>query len=244
MIEHGFLRTKDGERIAYRHFREKGRNGRVAVIAHGFFNCKDSFLLTGLAGEIFSFMDVFAFDFRGHGESSGLYTWTSREHQDLIAVLDHLRGAYGKIEIVSFSLGASVSINVLSRGNFGVESMVCVSAVCDLRRIDWRPWKIDWENDVMYAFCSAEGRKGKGARIGPWWLEKPVPLESVSGTRVPVHYIHGDSDPVVGPGHSAALMERTPAGGELSIIEGGPHAEYLLRKSPGVKDLILGHLNR
>jgi pimeloyl-ACP methyl ester carboxylesterase len=238
MIERGIFRTEDGERIAYKHLRGESGSGSVAVIAHGFFNSKDSTLLEGLAEEILPLMDVFMFDFRGHGKSGGLYTWTAREGMDLKAALSRMAGVYESTCVVAFSLGASVAINVLAEETFKVSRLVCVSPVCDTAKIDWRPWKIDWKNDVFYSLLSRDGRKGKGARIGPWWLPRPVALERASGLSMPVLYVHGTKDLVVGTWHSLKLAEKTPRSGQPRIIEGGPHAEFLLKDAPGTIPMI------
>lgn len=223
------LITVDKHSIAYRHYKNGYRN--VIVIAHGFYNSKDSVLLEQLAQQLSTDYDVFVFDFRGHGRSSGFFTWTSKEEKDLASVLDYLKGRYDRIGIIAFSLGASISINFLS-GNRKADSLVCVCASSDLRKIDYKFWQLDWEGDVVYSLFTRRGRKGKGVRPGPFWLKKGCPIENIGRLSIPVLYIHGEKDWVIKPWHSQALFEKTNSKKKLTIIKNGPHAEYILRDCP------------
>jgi pimeloyl-ACP methyl ester carboxylesterase len=226
-IEKGTLITIDGEKISYNFYKNKHR--QLVIIAPGFYNSKDSVLIEKLAEILKDEYDVFTFDFRGHGRSSGVFTWTSKEKNDLSAVLDYLEGKYDKVAMIAFSLAAVVSMNVLSKRG-GVDSFVCVSALSDLCKIDYNFWRLDWENDIFYTLLSKEGRKGKGIRIGPFWLKKEKPLNNVDKIGAAILYIHGDKDWVVKSWHSRLLYEKTNSPKRLVIIKDGPHAEYLLRK--------------
>lgn len=228
MINEGFLVTKDNEKIAYRWY--KNDHDRIAVIIHGFFNSKDSTLLIELAEHLAKRQDVFIFDFRGHGESTGFFTWTSKEQSDLEAVFGYVKNKYKKIDVIGFSMGGSVSINVLSRGQIPVSTLICISAPSDCSKVDYKWWKLDLENDIRYSLFTKSGRRGKGVRPGPFWLIKEKPIENVGRLKMPVLYIHGDQDWVVGSWHSQELYNRTIAPKKLVIVGNGPHAEYLMRK--------------
>lgn len=228
MIRTGTLTTKDNEKIAYRLY--KGGFSRVVVIAHGFFNSKESVLLTELAEHLSKKEDVFIFDFRGHGKSTGLFTWTSQERNDLEVVLSHMQDEYEKIDVIGFSMGGSVSINVLSDTKIPINTFVCISAPSDCCKIDFKWWKLDFENDIIYSLFTKSGTKGKGVRPGPFWLAKEKPIENISKLKIPVLYIHGDKDWVVGFWHSQKLHSKTNPPNKIVIVKNGPHAEYLMRK--------------
>ena len=228
MKKSGMLKTKDNHKLAY-HYYDNNRD-KVVVIVHGFYNSKDSELLTHLSEEMAKEYDVFIFDFRGHGKSSGVFTWTAKESQDLKTVLEYLEGKYEKTAVIAFSLGGTISLNVLSENEYKVDSFICVSAPSDCSKIDYKLWKLDWENDVFYSLLTNLGRRGKGARIGAFWLKKQKPIDNVAKLKVPVLYIHGDKDWVVGHWHSEELFKRTTVKKKLEIIQNAPHAEYMLRK--------------
>jgi len=227
-IYSNILLTSDRKKISYRHY--DYNHNKALLIAHGFYNSKDAVLLRDLAEGLIDAYDVFMFDFRGHGKSSGLFTWLTNEEEDLKAVFGYLKGKYAKIGIIAFSLGASAAINTLKH-NAAVDSLVCVSAVSDFNKIDCQFWKLDWKGDFLYTLISPEGRKGKGVRPGAFWLKKHKPIESVGGVKIPILYIHGQKDWVVKPWHSQALYDNTHSIKKIVVIKNGPHAEYLMRDS-------------
>ena len=226
MLSQGTLLTADKVKIAYNHYR--GRHDTVVIINHGFWNSKDAAEIKTLADNLADDYDVFTFDMRGHGKSTGLFTWTSHEENDLKAVLDFLKEKYKTVGVVAFSLGAAVSINTYADCP-GVGALVCIAPVADARRVDYRFWELDLKTDFYYTLISKTGRGSKGVRPGAFWLKKKCPLDSIKKLKIPVLYIHGSKDWVVKPWHSQALYDNTPGERERVLIKGGAHAEYLAR---------------
>jgi pimeloyl-ACP methyl ester carboxylesterase len=222
----GFLTTQDNEKISYRHF--SGGKDTVVIVCHGYYNSKDSDYVSALNNELSAHFDVFAFDLRGHGKSSGVFTMTSREENDFNAVLDHLKGKYAKTAVVSFSMGSAIAINTLSKRS-DVQSLVCISPVSDVSKIDFNFWDLDIAQDIVYTLFTAAGWRGRGVRQGPFWLKKEKPSEAVKKLKIPVLYIHGSKDWVIRPHHSRRLYANTQSKKEFVFIENGPHAEYLMR---------------
>jgi len=222
----GILSTPDNNSIAYTNY-IAGHDAAI-VIAHGFFCSKDAVLFKSLNDAIIDKYDTLLFDFRGHGSSSGLFTWTSKEAQDLECVLKHVSKKYSKIGLIGFSLGAATSINTLARTNY-VKSLIAISAPSDFNKIEFKLWKVDIENDLVYNYFG-DGKIGKGVRPGPFWLEKEKPVNSIKSVRIPVQYIHGTSDWTISHKHSQILFDNTISKKRLVIIKNGPHAEFLIRK--------------
>jgi len=220
----GTLKAEDKTEIAYYHY--KAGHKAVSIVAHGFFNSKDSELINNTSRAVLKFSDVICFDFRGHGRSHGLFFWTAKEYLDLQAILEFAGSKYKKIAVIGFSLGAATSIVTASKTDT-ITSLVAVSAPTEFKKIDYRFWDLNIENDILYNLF--EGRKGKGVRPGPFWLKKDRPIEVVEKLEIPVLYIHGGQDWVIRPWHSRALYEKTKAKKKLKIIKGGFHAEYLMR---------------
>ena len=220
----GTVQTEDSHKIFYDHYH--GGHSKIAVIAHGFFNSKDSELIKKVALELSCFIDVITFDFRGHGKSEGLFHWTSKEYLDLEAVLRIANANYQKTGLIGFSLGAATSIITVARVN-KVDSLIAVSGPTEFEKIDYKFWNLDVENDIFYNL--GDGRKGKGVRPGPFWLKKDKPINVVKDIKIPVLYIHGEDDWVILPWHSERLYENTISKKHIIKISGGSHAEYLMR---------------
>ena len=171
------------------------------------------------------------FDFRGHGKSSGVFTWTSREGDDLRTVLDFIAPQYSKKGLIAFSMGASISINVLANDK-RVDSFICVSAPSDMSKIDYWVWALDWKRDVVYTLLNPKGRIGKGVRPGPFWLAKERPIDNIGKITIPIMFMHGSRDWVIRPWHSEALYQKAGGMKKIIFIKNGPHAEYLMRDYP------------
>ena len=223
----GILIAADGQQIHYDHY--KNGHNQVVIIAHGFFNSKDALLLKDLAQSLGDQYDVIVFDFRGHGQSRGLFYWTTKEQLDLEAVLKFAHQQYPKVGVIGFSLGAAISLVVDAKTDL-IDSLVSVSAPTEFEKIEYHFWKLDIENDIVYSLIK-EGKIGKGVRPGPFWLKKDKPINLVSQIKTPVFYIHGDMDWLIKPEHSQALYEKTTSRKRIAIIKNGPHAEYLMRKN-------------
>jgi len=219
----GYLLTSDNYRIHYDHYKDGHQN--VIVIAHGFFNSKQAILLKQLAESLNDEYDVILFDFRGHGQSKGLFYWTSKEYLDLVSIVEFASKTYQSIGLIGFSLGAAISIIAASKTSL-INSIIAISAPVEFRKIDFRFWKLSIKNDLFYNLFG-EGRNGKGVRPGPFWFKKEKPLEIVKKIEIPIFYIHGDSDWVIRYWHSEELYKSTSALKRLNIIKNGPHAEYL-----------------
>jgi uncharacterized protein len=225
----GTLTTLDHQKISYQHF-ENGHRV-VILIAHGYYNSKQCVVLQQLAKTLEEAYDIFMFDFRGHGQSGGVFTWTSREGNDLRAALDFVAPKYSKIGLIAFSMGASISINVLANDT-RIDSFICVSAPSDMWKIDYWIWALDWKKDVAYILLNPKGRIGKGVRLGPFWLAKERPIHNVGKITIPILFIHGSRDWVIRPWHSKALYQKANGMKKIISIKNGSHAEYLMRDDP------------
>lgn len=231
-VETARLQTPDGCSIALTCARRAGRD-KVIVLAPGFFNSHRSALLQQLTEVLFEDDDVCGMDFRGHGGSSGWFTFTAREEQDLLTVLRWLKDRYSWIGVVGFSLGAATTLlSASGEGKPLINSVVAVSPPADFSRIDFHFWSLDVENDILYNL--GEGRRGKGVRPGPFWLPKKRPMDCVADIEAPVRIIHGTADWLIRPWHSQVLYERLRTRKSCEWIPQGPHAEYLMR--PAYRD--------
>ena len=167
-------------------------------------------------------------DFRGHGRSSGLYTFLAREGTDLEAVLSWAHERYARLGILGFSLGAAIAINTVTRHLDHVQSLIAVSAPSSFEEIEFKFWSPEAMRTGVLGL-----EPGVGCRPGNLFLKKERPIESLQKFRhIPVLFLHGTRDVIVGVQHSHRLFAAALEPKRLEIIEGGSHAEALFRDDP------------
>lgn len=219
------VQTIDGKKIEIDHYR--GAHTEVVILAHGFYNSKQAVLFKEMAEGLFQDYDVIVMDFRGHGHSSGRFSWTVLEHRDLQAVLDYAQKKYDRIGVIGFSLGAAIAINTAARDS-RIDSLIAVSAPYDFNRINYRIWKMGVMENIVYNVFQ-EGRVGKGIR--PGWLlrKKPRPIDAVERIQAPTLFVHGQKDWLIAADHSRKLYQKAKCQKDLVILKEGTHAEYIFR---------------
>lgn len=187
MILNGFVLSADHHKVYY----EQYVNGHkeVVIIAHGFYTSKQAILFKQLAQALNRDYDVIIFDFRGHGQSEGSFSWTSKEYLDLLAIVEFANSKYAKVGVMGFSMGAATSIIAASK-TAQIHSIIAVSGPSEMSRIDYHFWKIHIDRDLFYNWFGI-GRQGKGVRIGPFWHRKEKPIELVKAIKTPIFIFMG-----------------------------------------------------
>ncbi len=223
------LKTKDNHRIEAVHH-EQGFK-KAVILAHGFFNAKDAYLFCEIAKALAVHYDVVAFDFRGHGKSSGLFTWTSKECADLQAVVTYVKSCgYDSIGLIGFSLGAAISL-IEAAQNPDIKTVIAVSAPYDFWKIDYHFWRPGMLDDLKLNL--GYKAKGKGVRPSHPWGAKVAPIDIVERlSPKPVLFIHGQEDWLINPRHSRELYNKAKEPKKLVILEGVGHAETMFDQKP------------
>jgi pimeloyl-ACP methyl ester carboxylesterase len=232
------LYTQDKVEIAYDHI-NKGFDS-VVIVCPGFFNSRKNRWMQKAVDMVSAAYDVVIFDFRGHGDSGGRFSWTAKEHLDLEAVLEYVRSrGYKNIGILAFSLGAAVSVNVASTRD-DIKSMVLISCPSSFRKIDYHFWEPEMFSDLKDNIeCDWEG---KGARITHLFLPKKKPIKTITRIKdAAILFINGSRDWVIKGHHAKTLYDAAQTRKKLEIIEGGLHAERLIQQYPDkIRELVLG----
>jgi pimeloyl-ACP methyl ester carboxylesterase len=236
-IESGVLRTSDNIPIAY----ERHKNGfdNVIIVCPGFYNSGRNGWMQKTSELLSSSYDVIIFDFRGHGNSGGKFTWSAKEHLDLEAVLDYAKSCgYKGIGIAAFSLGAATAVNVAADRS-DIDIMALFSCPSRISMIDFHFWEPGIFSDLKDNIeCKLEG---KGVRTGNPFLQKNDPIDAIGRIKdTPILFVHGGDDWVVKDRHSRKLYSAANVEKKLEIIKGGAHAERLIQADPeGMKKLML-----
>lgn len=223
------LITADHHKISLSHLRTG--HSEAVVLAHGFYNHKDAWIFKKIAEAFSRDFDVICFDFRGHGKSSGLFTWTSKECADLEAVVRYAkRCGYESIGLMGFSLGAAVSL-IETAQNPDIKTVIAVSTPSDFWKINYHFWKPSMLDDLKLNI--GYKAKGKGVRPSHLWHSKIAPIDIVDRISPrPVLFLHGAEDWLIHPAHSRALYEKAGEPKELVILEKAGHAETMFDQQP------------
>ncbi len=228
-MRHVVLKTKDHHRIDVVHHVQGFK--KVIVLAHGFFNTKDAHIFREMAKVLAVHYDVVAFDFRGHGKSSGFFTWTAKESVDLRAVIEYAKSCgYEAVGLMGFSLGAAVSL-IEAAHNPDIKTVIAVSAPYNIWKIDCHFWKRGMWDDLKLNF----GFKGKGKGVRPShpWHPKTAPIDIVDRIS-PRHvlFLHGAQDWLINVRHAHALYCKAKEPKRVVVLEKLGHAEMMFDQKP------------
>jgi len=219
--------AQDGVTISCDAYQGEGRDTAL-VICPGFFQSKETATFQRMSRALAVHWDVLAMDFRGHGRSGGLYTFSALERADLEAVLRWVQGRYRGVGILSFSLGAAIAINTVSRHHGVVQSLIAVSAPSAFEDIEFKFWTPEAMRTGLTGL-----EPGAGCRPSNPLMKKDRPLDTVRHLgNTPLLFIHGTHDVIVDVQHSHRLHAAAAEPKRLEIIEGGSHAEALFRDDP------------
>jgi pimeloyl-ACP methyl ester carboxylesterase len=239
------LETSDGERLAAVHLDGPDREKSLGVVvAHGFTGSLAKPGLQAVTRALAGHAGVVAFDFRGHGASTGVSTLGDREILDLEAAVAHARGlGYQRVVTCGWSMGGSVVLRHAALVG-GVDAVVSVSAVSRWFYKDTKPMRrLHWAVETRLGRVLA--RRMTGTRIsGAGWAagELPESPTEVAGriSPIPLLVVHGDRDDYFPLEHPRAIFDAANEPKELWLLEGFGHAES--GATPQILDRIGRHL--
>lgn len=217
-----FLSAADGTRISVEH----GYSGRAeaVIVAPGFFQSKNTPTFRRIIRLVGQHADVIAMDFRGHGDSGGLYHFSAKEADDLDCVARYASDHHARVRVLGFSYGGSIALLTQARRPC-FDAIACVGSPMRPDRIEF-----EWWRRSSWFSGSRSMEPGVGCRMAPPWLPKASALDAVrriGGT--PLMFIHGTEDRIVYPRHSVVLYDAAAGPKQIHFIVGGGHAEDLFR---------------
>ncbi|MBI4341236.1 MAG: alpha/beta hydrolase [Candidatus Omnitrophica bacterium] len=218
--------THDGIRVAFDQY--AGGRSHVVVVCHGFFQSRTTRVFRQLTAALAEQHDVISLDFRGHGGSSGWFTFSAREGAELDAVLAWGGQRYASCTVMGFSLGGAVAINTVGRHRDVVKGLIAVSAPAAFEDIEFQFWTLAAIRTGLESLGP-----GMGCRPGNPLLPKQRPVESIATLGgLPVLIIHGAADTIVGVEHGRRLFAAAHEPKRLHVVQAGGHAEILFRDDP------------
>src|SRR3954462_7323219 len=191
----------------------------AVVVAHGFTGAIDRPAVRAVVDALATHAGVVAFDFRGHGGSSGQSTLGDKEILDLDAAVRHARElGYADVVTCGWSMGGSVVLRhaaLLPKVDGpkvvgpSVDGVVSVSAVSRWFYRDTKPMRrLHWAVETRLGRVIA--RRLTGTRISPGgWGAPPESPTEVAGriSPIPLLVVHGDSDHYFPLEHPQAIFD-------------------------------------
>jgi alpha/beta superfamily hydrolase len=221
-----FLKTEDNIKIAINHY-DSGRD-TVVIIAHGWYMCKDSKVFKALSEDFYKNFDVITMDFRGHGRSSGFYTFSAKEVNDLKAVVDYAKSRYSRVNLLGFSLGAATSIIHTAKYK-DIDSLIVVSPPVSFDKIENHFFKKEAYIPTIEKF---ELWRSLSIRAGNPFLPKINPIDVIQDiSPIPVLFLAGEIDPTVYAWHAKKLYNKACQPKSIMIFQDNYHAEDLYLSS-------------
>jgi uncharacterized protein len=214
-------RSSDGVTLRGHHL---GRSPVALVFCHGFLGWHRKARLVGFQQELARSFTVYAFDFRGHGQSGGESTFGGREILDVEAVVRRIR-ADGFDRVVTFG-GSMGGIAVIRHAALmgGVEGVVSVSTPAT-----WSGHESEAIRRAVWLTSTASGRwvlRSSGVRVARTWDRFEAPVEVVDRiSPVPLWLVHGRDDHFFDEEQAWALYRRAGEPKRLLLASRFGHAE-------------------
>ena len=225
--------TSDGVAIAYTLWRRPSRE--LVILAPGFWRRRlareNLYLATHFSRRGY---DVAALDFRGHGGSSGSYSFGALEALDLAAVAEELVGEkdpYSRFAVIGLSMGGSIAAEMLAqRPDLPCRALVMVSSPADFTALKPRPLSRDAVRQVRLRHALRMPRIALAHLRGP----KPRAAEAVAKLMMPKLIVTSERDWLVDPSHGRLLADAAAPPVEYVHLDlpGSLHADSLVRQVP------------
>ena len=223
------VESYDKIKIAFNHFKQQDRDN-VIVICHGIGMCKDTKPFLDLSKDFFNYYDVITMDQRGHGNSGGVFSFSSKEHEDIKAVINYSQKIYKHVYLMGFSFGAASSIIQVAREK-NVHGLIVISPPISFEEI---------ENFFLDRGALVPGIQKIGShlfklRLGSIRKKKIRPIDVIDQiSPIPLLIIQGEKDPIIFKRHAETLFEKAKEPKRIIMIKDGLHAEELYRQNPKV----------
>ena len=201
-----------------------GRGEVAMVFCHGFLGWHRKARLVLFQEELARTFTVYAFDFRGHGESEGVSTFGGNEMLDVDAAVRRAR-ADGFDRVITF--GASMGgIAVLRHAALvgGVDAVVAVSTPAT-----WSGHDSEAIRRAVWLTSTPSGRwllRSSGVRVARTWGGFESPLEVIDRiSPAPLLLVHGRDDHFFDEEQAWALYRRAGEPKRLLLASRFGHAE-------------------
>ncbi len=200
----------------------------TAYLFHGFGNHKEPMLPVAKRLADVGFRCI-AWDSRGHGQSGGeRASYGMREVDDALRVIKEARKRdqrpRGEEVVWGYSMGAAVALQTLPELP-KVRAAVLLAPFADLGQVLSHQASQHYHGAMKPLLPWVRSNIRSTAGFDP---RKIKPVDAVKDTRARLLFIHGGSDRVIPPDHSARLLDACAAGqGQRILLPGLSHGAVM-----------------
>ena len=229
------MQAEDGYLLHVQLLRAPESSGRYVIITHGITDNRIGALKYARFYLQLGFSCVI-YDLRGHGENEKAFTtYGKKEGRDLALLIDDTRNRYPDLTVLGLhgeSLGAATTVMSL-RYDPQVDFAVADCGFSDIENVLRGAVKA---MKLPGLICSMQDL-GLRIRYGCSFSDMR-PIEALSGSSVPVMFIHGSDDKLISPANSQAMYDAAEGYREIHLIPGAEHAVSAIADP----DLYMEHL--
>jgi pimeloyl-ACP methyl ester carboxylesterase len=230
---HARARAADGTTIAWTLWSRP--SPELVVLAPGFWRVRLSQENRYLAEHLVRRgYDVATLDFRGHGESTGRYSFGRSEFLDLAAVLQELVGEdrpYARFTLVGLSMGGTIAAETLARDpELPCRALIMVSSPADVAALRPKPWRPGALRHFRLRHAVRVPRIDPRSAFGA----KVRAQAAVARLTIPKLLVTSERDWLVDPeqGRALAMAAAPPVDYVHFDLPGDLHADALVRFAP------------
>ena len=222
------IRNKHNEKLIGI-FHKANDKKEVVIVSHGFAGNKDKNLIKEFCENVNkSYINIFRFDFSGHGESEGDYikSTTTKEISDLRSVVDYFDNKGFIIGLVGHSRGGMDSL-IEAAHDKRIKFVISIAGMAYTSRFIEKLFPSQKEKILKSEkFYWWEKTYGKRYPITPEKikdLESYNPLAEVKKINCPVLFIHGIKDKTIPIEHSKDFFKEANNPKEIKIFKNSDH---------------------
>jgi len=194
------------------------------VFCHGFLGKRGKKRLVAFQRDLLPWFTVYAFDFRGHGQSTGKCAFGATEEKDVEAVVRRARAdGFERVATLGASMGG---IAVIRHAGIvgGVDAVVAISTPAT-----WEGHDTEAVRRMIWLTSRRFGRlllRAAGVRVVGRWARREAPVEVVGRIApIPLILVHGRDDHYFSEESAWALYRNAACPKRLLIASRFGHAE-------------------
>ena len=217
------IRSRDGLTLRGKYY-EYEAGAPIEIMFHGYKGSAERDLSGGVERCFKLKRNTLIVSQRAHGDSDGhVITFGYKEKLDCLDWIDYVNKRFGseqKILITGISMGAATVL--LAAGEELPENVLCVLADCGYSSTKDIICKIVREMHLPVAIIYPLVRLG-GLVFGGFDPNKAEPIEAVKRCRIPIIFVHGDTDDFVPCEMSQRMYDVCPTEKTFFIAKGAGH---------------------